>query len=182
MRIVAINVVAKCNGCITVVKYKTAGSRRKAGGGITAVKYKTAKSRRNLPAGVHKEPAFGQRFSNRAANSISRRRTTDFLRPTGALVHCGSLRPFALRRLHLPQRTSLAFPYSASAPTSCRTPKHPDTLLRAASSTNRNYAFYDYFAEEKPAAQGRVSGRHCRRRRRADEARLDGVSHDCYTV
>ena len=56
----------KVDRIITAVKEECAKSRRKVDGEITAVKEDCAESRRNLPAGTHKEPAFGRRLANAA--------------------------------------------------------------------------------------------------------------------
>lgn len=111
---------------------------------------------------IRSRPAAGV-FSNRAANSICSGAQHGFQRLKYFGAHRSLRRPLTKARYFFSQVTLLAFPYSASTPTSCRTPKHSDILPRAESSTNRKFVFRDYFAEEKPAAQGRASRRHCRR-------------------
>lgn len=134
-----------------------------------------------LQASIWSRPAAGV-FSNRAANGISSgappsSRTLLVLLITaahfarllhGLLTHRNTLRSQFLLRLGI---HCLSHP---STSTACHA-QHPDTLPRAASSTNRKFVFRDYFAEEKPAAQGRGAGvslpaaqgrpsrRHCRR-------------------
>lgn len=151
-------------------------------------------------------------FENRAANSISSgappvtapltafpaahhrlpvpdwRTAAHFARLLhGLLTHRNTLRSQFLLRLGI---HCLSHP---STSTACHA-QHPDTLPRAASSTNRKFVFRDYFAEEKPAAQGRgagvslpaaqgrLSGRIAGGMQKGMKAHLDGVSHGCYTV
>lgn len=145
-------------------------------------------------------PAAGD-FENRAANAISSGApptscallvilitATHFARLLhGLLTHRNILRSQFLLRLGI---HCLSHP---STSTACHA-QHPDTLPRAASSTNRKFVFRDYFAEEKPAAQGRgagvslpavqgrLSGRIAGGMQKGMKVHLDGVSHGCYTV
>lgn len=132
-------------------------------------------------ASIRSRPAAGV-FSNRAANSICSGAQHGFQRLKYFGAHRSLRRPLTKARYFFSQVTLLAFPYSASTPTSCRTPKHSDILPRTASSTNRKYAIPDYFAEEKLAVQGRLSGRIAGGMQKGMKAHLDGVSHGCYTV
>ena len=88
---------------------------------------------------IRSRPAAGD-FENRAANSISKRRTTDFLCRTGALRLTS---PVCFTAPSLTASHFARFPYSASALTHRlrhpKHPKHPDILPRAASSTNRKF-------------------------------------------
>lgn len=149
---------------------------------------------------IWSRPAAGD-FENRAANAISSGApptscallvilitATHFARLLhGLLTHRNTLRSQFLLRLGI---HCLSHP---STSTACHA-QHPDTLPRAASSTNRKFVFRDYFAEEKPAAQGRgagvslpaaqgrLSGRIAGGMQKGMKAHLDGVSHGCYTV
>lgn len=149
---------------------------------------------------IWSRPAAGD-FENRAANAISSGApptscallvilitATHFARLLhGLLTHRNTLRSQFLLRLGI---HCLSHP---STSTACHA-QHPDTLPRAASSTNRKFVFRDYFAEEKPAAQGRgagvslpaaqgrLSGYDCGGMQKGMKAHLDGVSHGCYTV
>lgn len=133
-------------------------------------------------------PAAGD-FENRAANAISSGApptscallvilitATHFARLLhGLLTHRNTLRSQFLLRLGI---HCLSHP---STSTACHA-QHPDSLPRAASSTNRKFAIPDYFAEEKLAVQGRLSGRIAGGMQKGMKAHLDGVSHGCYTV
>lgn len=149
---------------------------------------------------IWSRPAAGD-FENRAANAISSGApptscallvilitATHFARLLhGLLTHRNTLRSQFLLRLGI---HCLSHP---STSTACHA-QHPDSLPRAASSTNRKFAIPDYFAEEKPAAQGRgagvslpavqgmLSGRIAGGMQKGMKAHLDGVSHGCYTV
>lgn len=133
-------------------------------------------------------PAAGD-FENRAANAISSGApptscallvilitAAHFARLLhGPLTHRNTLRSQFLLRLGI---HCLSHP---STSTACHA-QHPDSLPRAASSTNRKFAIPDYFAEEKLAVQGRLSGRIAGGMQKGMKAHLDGVSHGCYTV